>query len=60
MPRINEDIFFNLQFPLPPIEKQKQISSHINSIKAQIKDLNVLSAKSKEEAIKEFEKEIFS
>lgn len=60
MPRINEDIFFNLQFPLPPIEKQKQISNHINSIKSQIKELNALSAKNKEEAIVEFEKEIFN
>lgn len=60
MPRINEDIFFNLQFPLPSIEKQKQISSHINSIKEQIKELNVLSANNKEDAIVEFEKEIFN
>ncbi len=60
MPRINEDIFFNLQFPLPPIEKQKQISNHINSIKSQIKELNALSAKNKDEAIVEFEKEIFN
>lgn len=60
MPRINEDIFFNLQFPLPPIEKQKQISNHINSIKSQIRELNALSAKNKETAIVEFEKEIFN
>lgn len=60
MPRINEDIFFNLQFPLPPIEKQKQISNHINSIKTQINELNALSAKNKEEAIVKFEKEIFN
>ena len=60
MPRINEDIFFNLQFPLPPIVKQKAISNHINSIKTQINELNVLSAKNKDEAIVEFEKEIFS
>jgi type I restriction enzyme, S subunit len=60
MPRINEDIFFNLQFPLPPIEKQKEISNHINSIKVQIKELNVLSATNKEVAIVEFEKEIFN
>lgn len=60
MPRINEDIFFNLQFPLPPIEKQKQISNYINSIKTQIKELNVLSATNKEAAIVEFEKEIFN
>lgn len=47
-------------FPQMPIEKQKEISNHINSIKAQIKELNALSAKNKEEAIIEFEKEIFN
>ncbi|ENA1806339.1 restriction endonuclease subunit S [Flavobacterium psychrophilum] len=47
-------------FPNMPIEKQKQISNHINSIKTQIKELNVLSATNKEEAIVEFEKEIFN
>lgn len=59
MPRINEDIFFNLQFPLPPIEKQKEISDKINNVKSKIKQLNSLSIKNKEEAISVFEKEIF-
>lgn len=60
MPRINEDIFFNLQFPFPPIEKQKEISTNINSIKARINELNVLSVKNREESILEFEREIFN
>ena len=60
MPRINEDIFFNLKFPMPPIEKQKQISNHINSLKTQIKELKILSLNNKEVAIVEFEKEIFN
>jgi restriction endonuclease S subunit len=47
-------------FPQIPVEKQNQISNHINSLKTQIKELNVLSAKNKEEAIVEFEKEIFN
>ncbi len=59
MPRINEDIFFNLQFPLPPIEKQKEISDKINNVKSKIKQLNSLSIKNKEEAISVFGKEIF-
>lgn len=59
MPRINEDIFFNLQFPLPPIEKQKEISKKIELIKLEIKDLKYLSMKNKEEAILVFENEIF-
>ncbi|OWP83926.1 hypothetical protein BWK59_07945 [Flavobacterium davisii] len=45
--------------PLPPLEIQTKIINTINSIKAQINELNVLSAKNKEEAIVEFEKEIF-
>lgn len=46
--------------PFPPIKKQKQISNHINSLKTQIKELNVLSAKNRADAIVEFEKEIFN
>lgn len=60
MPRINEDIFFNLQFPLPPIEKQKEISIYINSIKEDIKKLDVLSMQNKQKAILVFEKAIFN
>lgn len=60
MPRINEDIFFNLQFPLPPIEKQKEISIYINSIKEDIKKLDVLSMQNKQKAIFVFEKAIFN
>ena len=60
MPRINEDIFFNLQFPLPPLEKQIQISNYLNSIKKQIQELYFLSKEIKETAIKEFESEIFN
>ncbi len=47
-------------FPNMPIEKQKDILNHITSLKTKIKELNVLSAKNKEEAIVEFEKEIFN
>ncbi|WP_444658179.1 restriction endonuclease subunit S [Flavobacterium columnare] len=57
---INTEDFLEIDIPLPPLEKQKQISNYINSIKAQINELNVLSVKNKEEAIVEFEKEIFS
>lgn len=57
---INAQEMQDFLFPLPPIEKQKQISNHINSIKAQIKELYLLSFKNKEEAMLEFEKEIFN
>lgn len=60
MPRINEEIFFNLQFPLPPFEKQNEIANQINLIKFQINDLKNLSEQNKIEALKEFENIIFS
>jgi restriction endonuclease S subunit len=56
---INAQEMQDFLFPLPPIEKQKQISNHLNSIKAQIRELNQSSIRNKEEAILEFEKEIF-
>lgn len=46
--------------PLPPQEIQTKIVNTINSIKTQINELNVMSSKNEEEAIIEFEKEIFN
>lgn len=60
MPRINEDIFMNLELPLPPIEVQEKIVRHIWEIKEQIKSLKKLSGELKESAKKDFESEIFS
>ncbi len=59
-PAITSKDLRRVLIPFPPVEKQKQISNHINSLKTQIKELNVLSAKNKEESIVEFEKEIFN
>ena len=58
--RVPKSYLENLLVPIPPVEIQIQISNHINAIKEQIKELNTLSAKNKEEAIIEFEKEIFN
>lgn len=59
MPRINEEIFFNLHFPIPEIQEQLKISQKISSMKTEIalskekaKDLRV-------SAEEEFEKTIF-
>jgi len=60
MPRINEEIFFNLQFPLPPLEKQIQIANHILTLKQQIKDLQYQAKDNRNKAIQEFEEEIFT
>lgn len=59
-PNLNAGIISNYKIPIPPIEKQKEISEKINSIKTKIKQLNSLSIKNKEEAILVFEKEIFN
>src|SRR5690606_9175884 len=40
MPRINESIFYNLKFPLPKIETQKEIASKISQMLNQIESLN--------------------
>lgn len=59
-PAITSKDLRRVLIPFPPVEKQKQISNHMNSLKSQIKELNALSAKNKETAIVEFEKEIFN
>ena len=59
-PAITSKDLRKVLIPFPPVEKQKQISKHMNSLKSQIKELNILSTKNKEEAIIQFEKEIFN
>jgi restriction endonuclease S subunit len=59
MPRISEDIFMNIQIPLPPLSIQKEIAKHIHSMKEQIKDLRQSAEEHKRRAIIEFEQEIF-
>ncbi|PXY41356.1 restriction endonuclease subunit S [Flavobacterium cheongpyeongense] len=59
-PAITSKDLRKVLIPFPPVEKQKQISNHMNSLKIKIKELNALSAKNRDEAIVEFEKEIFN
>lgn len=60
MPRINEDIFMNLQFPLPPIEIQEKIVDHIWAMKDEIWELKQSAEELRESAGRKFEEEIFS
>jgi type I restriction enzyme, S subunit len=46
-------------FPLPPLNKQYEISSVIDSMKSKIKELRILAEKNRTQAIEEFENEIF-
>jgi restriction endonuclease S subunit len=59
-PNLNAQMIKDYNVIIPPFEIQFKIIKTINSIKAQIKELNVLSAKNKEKAIVEFENEIFN
>jgi len=59
MPRINEEIFFNLYFPLPPQSVQDEIANRIECIKEQIEKIKLKSFNLKEEAQLEFENAIF-
>jgi type I restriction enzyme, S subunit len=60
MPRINEDIFFNLKFPLPPIEIQNRIASNISNFINKIDKYKLDAVNLKTEAEQEFEKTIFN
>mgnify|MGYP001222891460 CR=1 FL=1 len=60
MPRINEDIFFNLQFPLPPIEIQNEIASNISNLTSKIEKSKLDAVNLKKEAEQEFEETIFN
>ncbi len=60
MPRINEDTFMSLDTPLPPIDIQDKIATEITKRKEKIKQLKQQALKNREDAIKEFEEEIFT
>ena len=59
-PNLNAQMLKDYNVIIPPFEIQTKIINTINSIKAKINELNVLSAKNKEVAIIEFENEIFN
>ncbi len=60
MPRIGEDVFKNLQMPLPPSEIQNQIAEHIQGIKNEIQTLKRQAEQNPKDAMIEFEEEIFN
>jgi restriction endonuclease S subunit len=59
-PAITSKDLRKVLIPFPPVEVQKQISNHINSLKVKIKELNILSAVNRESALVAFEKKIFN
>lgn len=60
MPRINEEIFFDLKFPLPPKTIQDDIAQNISKIKSSIEQSKVNAFNIKTLAEQEFEQTIFA
>lgn len=58
--RVPKSYLENLKIPLPPLEKQIEIVAYITNLKNKIKKLHILAKKNREEAIREFEQEIFN
>ncbi|WP_179007837.1 restriction endonuclease subunit S [Winogradskyella forsetii] len=58
-PNLNAGIISNYKVPIPPIDKQKEITNHILNLKNKIKDLKTQSEKNRNLSITEFENEIF-
>lgn len=57
--RVSSEFIENLYIPLPPLPIQKEIVSHINKIKKQVKDLRKQVKDIREQAKKNFEGSIF-
>ncbi len=60
MPRIGEDIFKNLQIPLPPLKIQNKIANHIQTLKNEIQTLKQQAEQNQKLALIEFEAKIFN
>lgn len=57
---INTEDFLELRIVLPPLEVQRDIVVHIESLNSEIKNLNRVSENLKQQAHEEFEQAIFS
>jgi type I restriction enzyme, S subunit len=60
IPIVNQDKIQNIPVPLPEIEIQKRIAENINGILREVKELKTQAQINIEQAIKEFENEIFN
>ncbi|WP_312511516.1 restriction endonuclease subunit S [Chryseobacterium culicis] len=59
IPIVNQDKILNISIPLPPLEKQKEIATHISKIKKEIERLRNEAGSLKERAEREFEETVF-
>lgn len=59
LPIVNQEKIINIPIPIPPLEIQNAIVKHITELKEQIKQLKQEAKELRENALVEFEKEIF-
>ena len=59
MPRITEEVFMNIQIPIPPLDVQKNLADQIDKITDEIKELRTSALQKRTDALKNFETQIF-
>ena len=59
MPRITEEVFLNIQIPIPPLDVQKNLANQIDKITDEIKELRNSALQKRTDALKNFETQIF-
>lgn len=59
MPRITEEVFMNIQIPIPPLDVQKNLADQIDKITNEIKELRNSALQKRTIALKNFETQIF-
>ena len=59
MPRITEEVFMNIQIPIPPLDVQKNLADQIDKISGEIKELRNSALQKRTDALKNFETQIF-
>lgn len=59
MPRITEEVFMNIQIPIPPLDVQKNIADQIDKITDEIRELRNSALQKRTVALRNFETQIF-
>ncbi len=59
MPRITEEVFMNIQIPIPSLDIQKSLSDKIDKITDEIKELRNSALQKRTVALRNFETQIF-
>ena len=59
MPRITEEVFMNIQIPIPPLDVQKDLADQIDKITNEIKELRNSALQKRIIVLKNFETQIF-